>query len=109
MTARGIAARLAALASYRGIAADDVFLFYVASHGTVEHEDLASREYFLIPSNVGLASDEALHRDAISQGELKRLVAGIPATKKILLLDTCRPVRSAMRSRSRRAASASSR
>ena len=42
-------ALLAALARYRGIAASDVFVFYVASHGTVEKEDLVSREYFLIP------------------------------------------------------------
>ena len=66
-----------------------MFVFYVASHGTVTNEDLASREYFLIPSNVGLASDEALHRDAISQSDLKQAIAGIPATKKVILLDTC--------------------
>jgi hypothetical protein len=82
-------ALLAAFGRYRGIAADDVFVFYVASHGVVENEDLASREYFLISSNVGLASDEALRRDAVSQADLKELIANIPATKKILLLDTC--------------------
>ena len=82
-------ALLAAFARYRGIAADDVFVFYAATHGTVTREDLADREYFLVPSNVGLASDEALHRDAISQGELKGLIAAIPATKKVILLDTC--------------------
>ena len=82
-------ALLAAFARYRSIAADDVFVFYVASHGTVENEDSNSREYFLISSNVGLTSDEALRRDAISQGDLKRLIATIPATKKVLLLDTC--------------------
>jgi uncharacterized caspase-like protein len=38
---------------------------------------------------VGLTSDEALRRDALSQEDLKRLIAGIPATKKVLLLDTC--------------------
>ena len=82
-------ALLAALGRYRAIGADDVFVLYAASHGTVTNEDLASREYFLIPSNVGLASDEALHRDAISQNDLKQLIAGIPATKKVILLDTC--------------------
>ena len=82
-------ALLAAFGHYRNIGADDVFVFYVASHGTVTNEDLASREYFLISSNVGLASDEALRRDALSQGDLKRLIAAIPATKKVILLDTC--------------------
>lgn len=82
-------ALLAAFGRYRTIGADDVFVFYAASHGTVANEDLASREYFLISSNVGLASDEALRRDAISQNDLKQLIAGIPATKKVILLDTC--------------------
>jgi len=82
-------ALLTALSRYADMAAQDVFVFYVASHGTVENEDLTSREYFLISSNVGLTSDEALRRDAISQDDLKRLIVSIPATKKVLLLDTC--------------------
>ena len=43
----------AAFLRYADLGAEDVFVFYVASHGTVEGDDLASREYFLIPSNVG--------------------------------------------------------
>jgi uncharacterized caspase-like protein len=77
-----------AFARYRGIAPDDVFVLYVAGHGTVE-ENLASRRYFMIPSNVDRTSDEALSRDAIGQDELKQLISGIPATQKLLLLDTC--------------------
>jgi uncharacterized caspase-like protein len=80
---------VAAFGRFREVAADDVFVFYVATHGTVTSADLADREYFLVPSNVGLASDEALRRDAIGQGELKALIAAIPATKKVILLDTC--------------------
>ncbi|MBV8195586.1 MAG: caspase family protein, partial [Candidatus Dormibacteraeota bacterium] len=83
------AALEAAFARYRSIDPGDVFVFYVASHGTVEGEDLASREYFLIPSNVSTATDEAIRRDALSEGELKQLVGNIPATRKLLLLDTC--------------------
>jgi hypothetical protein len=82
-------ALIAAFGRYRGLAADDVFVFYVASHGTVEEDDLERRDYFLISSNVGLASNAALERDALSQSELKQLIASIPATKKVLLLDTC--------------------
>jgi uncharacterized caspase-like protein len=52
-------------------------------------DDLGTQEYFLIPSNVGSTSDQALHRDALSQNELKQAFANIPATKKLLLLDTC--------------------
>lgn len=83
------AAILKAFAGYRDIAPEDVFVFYVASHGTVEGDDLSSKEYFLITSNVGSSSIRALRRDAISQQEMKNLIGNIPAGKKTLLLDTC--------------------
>ena len=78
-----------ALGRYRSIEPGDVFVFYVASHGTVEGADLARREYFLIPSNMDAVTDEAIHRDALSESELRQLIASIPATRKLLLLDTC--------------------
>ena len=80
---------LAALDSYRAIAPEDVFVFYVASHGTVESADLASREYFLIPSNINTITDEAIRRDAVSEEDLKHAFGNIPAVHKLLLLDTC--------------------
>jgi WD40 repeat protein len=83
------AALVRALEKYRDVAPEDVFVFYVASHGTVEGDDLTSKEYFLITSNVGSASVRALKRDAISQQEMKNLIGNIPAGKKTLLLDTC--------------------
>lgn len=67
---------------------NDVFVFFVASHGTVEGE-LQSRQYFLIPSNAKSAVPSEIRRDALSQDELKRLIASIPATRKLILLDTC--------------------
>jgi WD40 repeat protein len=79
----------AAFARYRSISPSDVFLFYVASHGAIEGANLASREYFLIPSNFHTVSDEAIRRDGLSEGELKRMIASIPATRKLLMLDTC--------------------
>jgi WD40 repeat protein len=63
---------------------DDVFVFYVASHGTVD-----DGEYFLITSNVGSTRTERLLTDAISQTTIKELIANIPATKKFIVLDTC--------------------
>jgi WD40 repeat protein len=83
------AALLGALARYRTIAPGDVFLFYAASHGTVEDENLANQEYFLIPSDVDSISPDAIRRDALSQNELREMVSSIPATRKFLLLDTC--------------------
>ncbi|HYM27386.1 MAG TPA: caspase family protein, partial [Steroidobacteraceae bacterium] len=78
-----------AFARYRSIEPGDVFVFYVASHGTVAGADLASRQYFLIPSNVDAITDDAIRRDALSEADLKQLIASIPATRKLLLLDTC--------------------
>ncbi len=63
---------------------EDLFAFFVASHGAVDEGD-----YFLITSNVGSTSTQSLRRDAISQNELKDLLANIPATKKLIVLDTC--------------------
>lgn len=63
---------------------NDLFVFYVASHGTVD-----DGEYFLITSNVGATSTAKLRRDALSQNSLKELISNIPAAKKLIVLDTC--------------------
>lgn len=63
---------------------DDLFVFYVASHGTVDNS-----EYFLITSNVGSTATARLKQDALSQDTLKELLANVPATKKLIVLDTC--------------------
>jgi len=72
------------LKAMRSLNPDDLFVLYIASHGTVD-----DGEYFLITSNVGLTRTEKLRTDAISQTTLKELIANIPATKKLILLDTC--------------------
>jgi WD40 repeat protein len=63
---------------------DDMFVLYVASHGTIDEG-----EYFLITSNVGSTSTASLKRDALSQTVLKELISNIPATKKLVIVDTC--------------------
>jgi hypothetical protein len=63
---------------------NDLFVFYVASHGTVD-----DGEYFLITSNVGATSTDKLKRDALSQNSLKELISNIPSSKKLIVLDTC--------------------
>jgi WD40 repeat protein len=63
---------------------DDLFVLYVASHGTVD-----DGEYFLITSNVGSTRTEKLKTDAIGQSVFKELVGNIPATKKLIIIDTC--------------------
>jgi WD40 repeat protein len=83
------AALLGDFEQLKSIHPDDVFIFYIASHGTVEDIDFATKEYFLITSNVGSLSSAAIERDALGKNELTRLIASIPATKKVLFLDTC--------------------
>lgn len=63
---------------------DDLFVFFVASHGTVD-----DGEYFLLTSNVGATSTHLLKQTALSQDDLKALIANVPATKKLVLIDTC--------------------
>ena len=72
------------LKTMRSINPDDLFVFYVASHGTVD-----DGEYFLITSNVGSTRTERLKTDAVSQTVFKELIANIPATKKLIIIDTC--------------------
>jgi WD40 repeat protein len=70
--------------SFQTLRPDDLFVFYIASHGTVDEG-----EYFLITSNVGSLRTEKLKTDAISQHRLKEAIANIPATKKLIIIDTC--------------------
>jgi len=70
--------------SFQALRPDDLFVFYIASHGTVDEG-----EYFLITSNVGSLRTEKLKTDAISQHMLKDAIANIPATKKLIIIDTC--------------------
>lgn len=72
------------LQSFQSLRPDDLFVFYIASHGTVDEG-----EYFLITSNVGSLRTEKLKTDAISQHKLKEVIANIPATKKLIIIDTC--------------------
>lgn len=70
--------------TFQSLRPDDLFVFYIASHGTVDEG-----EYYLITSNVGSLRTEKLKTDAISQHQLKDAIANIPATKKLILIDTC--------------------
>ena len=72
------------LQKYKNLNPDDVFAFYVASHGTVD-----DGEYYLITSNVGALSTDKLKTDAITQKELREAIANIPTAKKFIVIDTC--------------------
>lgn len=66
-------------------AVHDLFVFYIAAHGTVE--DAGDRRHFVLPSNY--SSKLRLAEDAIDQDMLKRLLCRVPAGKKIVVLDVC--------------------
>jgi WD40 repeat protein len=63
---------------------EDLFVFYVASHGTVD-----DGQYLLITSNVGSTTTAKLKQDALTQDSLKEMISNIPASKKLVVLDTC--------------------
>lgn len=73
-----------AMSQMKSLSPDDLFIFYIASHGTVD-----DGEYFLITSNVGALGTQRLKSDALSQTELKEMIANIPSTKKLIIIDTC--------------------
>lgn len=72
------------LKSLQKLHPDDLFVFYAASHGIID-----SGEYFMLTSDVGSLSSAKLKEKAISQTELKELIANIPTTKKLIVIDTC--------------------
>jgi len=63
---------------------DDEVVFYVASHGIV-----ADGVYYLATSNLSSADPARLKVETISAGELSDLLANIPATRKLVIIDTC--------------------
>jgi WD40 repeat protein len=75
---------LKTIEAMRSLNPDDLFVFYVASHGTVD-----DGEYYLITSNVGSTRTEKLKTDAIGQSVFKKLLSNISATKKLIIIDTC--------------------
>jgi WD40 repeat protein len=64
------------------VVSDDVFVFYIASHGVI-----ADGEYFIATSNVDAA--DRLRDEALSKNDLTALLADVPATKKVVLIDAC--------------------
>lgn len=78
------AAIVGALEEMRGLNPQDLFVFFVASHGTVD-----DGKYYLLTSDTGATSTRKLQQTAMDQNLLKTLIANIPTTKKLIILDTC--------------------
>ena len=62
----------------------DVFMLYLAGHGVT----LDGRYYFL-PQDFRYYNDDAVRSNAINQEHLQRWLAGVPARKSLVLIDTC--------------------
>ncbi len=63
----------------------DAFVFYLAGHGTVVGE-----EYYFLPHDVKIETDQALTESAMSSSDLAGALSSVPATKQLLVLDSCR-------------------
>ena len=62
----------------------DIFLLYLAGHGIT----LDGRYYF-IPQEFHYTNQDAVRHQAITQDDLQRWLAVVPARKSIILIDTC--------------------
>jgi WD40 repeat protein len=82
-TREGIQSALSEIAS--GAEPQDAFVFYLAGHGTVV-DDI----YYFLPRDVQTGSDQQLKTSALSAQMLSQMLASVPATKQLLVLDTCR-------------------
>jgi len=63
---------------------DDVFVLFMAGHGVMNDRD---SNYYFIPYN--FYQNDDITTKAISQKDLMLAMSQIPATKSIILLDTC--------------------
>lgn len=64
---------------------DDAFVFFFSGHG-IERDD---RQY-LLTQGANTSSVEALQHTALPLQTVKELLESIPATKKIVIIDSCR-------------------
>ena len=82
--ATGDAIRTALTELASRIAAQDVFVLYLAGHGAS-----FDRDYHFIPWDAVYTSTAALRQRSLTHEHFRGLLAKIPATKTVVLLDTC--------------------
>jgi WD40 repeat protein len=63
----------------------DAFVLYLAGHGTVIGET-----YFFLPQDVQIESDDSVKTTALSSEQLAEALRSVPATKQLMVLDSCR-------------------
>jgi WD40 repeat protein len=82
--ATGDAIRTALTELASRIAAQDVFVLYLAGHGAS-----FDREYHFIPWDAVYTSTAALRQRSLTHEDFRGLLAKLPAAKTVVLLDTC--------------------
>lgn len=82
-TQAGIQSALASIA--QAAEPQDAFVFYLAGHGTVIGE-----EYYFLPTDAKIESDATLQSSALSSQTLAEALRSVPATKQLMILDSCR-------------------
>ena len=60
-------------------------MVYLAGHGTVVGDN-----YLFLPHDADILSDESLLKSSVSSNLLAQKLSAIPATKQLLILDSCR-------------------
>lgn len=78
----GIEAGLQELAG--SVQPQDVLVIYFAGHGTADEAD-----YYFVPQEAVQRNRADLLKASLSGSRLRELLAAIPASKKLVLLDTC--------------------
>ena len=66
------------------VAPQDVFVLYLAGHGAS-----LERDYHFIPADAVYTTSAALHERSLTSDQFRKLLAAIPATKTVVLIDTC--------------------
>lgn len=73
------------LNSLASVKADDEVVIFYAGHG-----EIYDKEWYLIPYDVSLVSDEAAKRSSISADELRDAIVRIGAERILLIVDACK-------------------
>lgn len=93
-TTRAALERTLALAT-ADLQRDDTFLLYLSGHGTLTLDPLEGSRLWFLPSDGRLDSPE---RTGMSVSELEEWVSGLPARRRVLIMDTCHNGRSGSKS-----------
>lgn len=83
VTKKNISEKFSELSSK--IKTDDVFILYIAGHGTV-HKD---GDYYFIPADFRYKSEDEISLSGVSKTDLTKNLSLINASKSLVILDTC--------------------